>query len=251
MGPLVELADVHRSYVRGGEVVRALRGVSFAVHPAEFVVVTGPSGSGKSTLLHVMAGLDRPSEGEVLLEGRPLRDMPDDDLTLYRRRRLGFIFQFFHLLPTLSAADNVALPLLLDGRPPDEARKIATERLDPLGLADRADHRPREMSGGEQQRVAIARALVTEPALLLADEPTGNLDSESGAEVYRILSDLPRAFGTAIVMVTHDQSARDLGDRAMYLKDGALTDISKPKRKASRASKAKKPATRKPTRKSA
>jgi putative ABC transport system ATP-binding protein len=224
--PLVELVDVHRSYERGGEVVRALRGVSFEVRPAEFVVVTGPSGSGKSTLLHVMAGLDRPSQGEVRLEGRTIADMPDDELTLYRRRRLGFIFQFFHLLPTLSAADNVALPLLLDGRSPDDARAAARERLEPLGLADRLDHRPREMSGGEQQRVAIARALVAEPALLLADEPTGNLDSESGAEVYRILHELPAAFGTAIVMVTHDPDATKLGDRSLHLRDGDLADIT-------------------------
>jgi putative ABC transport system ATP-binding protein len=150
--------------------------------------------------------------------------MPDDELTLYRRRRLGFIFQFFHLLPTLSAVDNVALPLLLDGRAPDDARAVARERLDPLGLADRADHRPRELSGGEQQRVAIARAIVTEPALLLADEPTGNLDSEAGAEVYRILADLPQTFGTAIVMVTHDKDAVRLGTRSLHLRDGELTE---------------------------
>ncbi|MEX2393410.1 MAG: ATP-binding cassette domain-containing protein, partial [Actinomycetota bacterium] len=150
--------------------------------------------------------------------------MGDDDLTLYSRRRLGFIFQFFHLLPTLSAADNVALPLLLDGRAPDEARAAARQRLEPLGLAARAEHRPRELSGGEQQRVAIARALVTEPALLLADEPTGNLDSSSGAEVYKILAELPKTFGTAIVMVTHDLDARELGSRCLHLRDGELTN---------------------------
>jgi ABC-type lipoprotein export system ATPase subunit len=223
MGQLVCLQDVHRSYTRGDETVHALSGVSLSIEPREFVVITGPSGSGKSTLLHVMAGLDRPSAGEVLLEGKPLSSLPDDDLTLYRRRRLGFIFQFFHLLPTLSAAENVALPLLLDGKPPSEATKIARQRLEPLGLGPRADHRPRELSGGEQQRVAIARALVAEPALLLADEPTGNLDSAAGAEVYRILSELPSRFGTAIVMVTHDQDAVRLGTRALHLVDGKLT----------------------------
>jgi putative ABC transport system ATP-binding protein len=222
MGSLVRLQDVHRSYHRGDEAVHALRGVSFSIEPREFVVITGPSGSGKSTLLHVMAGLDRPSSGEVLLEDKPLSEMPDDELTLYRRRRLGFIFQFFHLLPTLSAAENVALPLLLDGKPPSEATRIARERLEPLGLGPRADHRPRELSGGEQQRVAIARALVADPALLLADEPTGNLDSAAGGDVYSILAELPSRFGTAIVMVTHDQSAVRLGTRALHIVDGKL-----------------------------
>jgi predicted ABC-type transport system involved in lysophospholipase L1 biosynthesis ATPase subunit len=220
--PLVSLDQVHRTYRRGDEVVNALRGISFDVAPAEFVVVTGPSGSGKSTLLHVMAGLDRPDSGEVRLEGRPISQMPDDELTLYRRRRLGFIFQFFHLLPTLSAVDNVAIPLLLDGRPPTDAENVARRRLERLGLAARAEHRPRELSGGEQQRVAIARALVTEPALLLADEPTGNLDSAAGRGVYEILSGLPREFGTAIVMVTHDRDAVAHGTRSLQIVDGRL-----------------------------
>ena len=220
MDALVELRDVHRSYARGGNIVRALAGVSLAVHPAEFVVVTGAPRSGKSTLLHVMAGLDRPTDGEVFLEGRRICDMSDDDLALYRRRRIGFVFQFVHLLPTLSAAENVAIPLVLEGRPPDEAREVARGFLEPLGLLARAEHRPCEMSGGEQQRVAIARALVTEPALLLADEPTGNLDSVSGAEVYETLSAIPKRFGTAIVMVTHDTGAAKLGATSMHLRDG-------------------------------
>ncbi len=234
-GALVDVQNVHRTYRRGDEIVRALSGVSLQLEPGEFVVVNGPSGSGKSTLLHVMAGLDRPTEGEVRLEGKAISDMPDDELTLYRRRRLGFIFQFFHLLPTLSAADNVALPLLLDARPPDEARVIAEDRLGVLGLSNRADHRPRELSGGEQQRVAIARALVNEPALLLADEPTGNLDSESGADVYRLLAELPRMFDTAIVMVTHNLDAAELGSRSLHIRDGRLDRaISGRKRKVAR-----------------
>ena len=224
--PLVELRDVHRSYARGCEVVQALAGVSLAVRPAEFAVVTGPPGAGKSTLLHVIAGLERPSDGDVLLEGRPVCEMPDDELALHRRRRVGFIFEFFHLLPTLSAAENVALPLLLDGRPADEARAAARRRLDAVGLLERADHRPHEMSDGEQQRVAIARALVTDPALLLADEPAGHLDPGPGTDVYRILAALPQTFGTAIVMVTQDAGAADLGTRSLHLQDGRLRELT-------------------------
>ncbi len=227
---LVSLDDVHRSYQRGQEHVHALRGVSFEVRPKEFVVITGPSGSGKSTLLHLMAGIDRPSRGEVLLEGKPISKMPDNELTLYRRRRIGFVFQFFHLMPTLSALDNVAVPLLLDGTAPTEARAVAMERLEALGLAARAEHRPRELSGGEHQRVGIARAIVTEPAVLLADEPTGNLDSASGTDVYRILSELPSRFGTAVVMATHDDRAASYARRTLHLRDGTLEDASPRKR---------------------
>jgi putative ABC transport system ATP-binding protein len=150
--------------------------------------------------------------------------MPDDELTLYRRRRLGFIFQFFHLLPTLSAAENVALPLLLDGVPPADATRVSSELLERLGLGPRVEHKPRELSGGEQQRVAIARALVVEPALVLADEPTGNLDSAAGAEVYRILSELPSTHRTAVVMVTHDQNAVAHGTRSLRIVDGQIVD---------------------------
>jgi ABC-type lipoprotein export system ATPase subunit len=219
---LVELAGVERTYRRGREWVHALADASLAVWPGEFVVVTGPSGSGKSTLLHVMAGIDRPTKGAVRLEGRPMSDMSDDELTLYRRRRIGLIFQFFHLLPTLSAAENVALPLLLDGQSPARTRPAALALLDRLGLADRAGHRPREMSGGEQQRVAIARALIARPALVLADEPTGNLDTAAGAEVYKLLRELPREVGAAVVLVTHDQAAGRAGDRSIHIRDGSL-----------------------------
>jgi putative ABC transport system ATP-binding protein len=233
--PLVELRDVHRSYARGGEVVRALHGVSLTIHTGDFVVVTGPPGSGKSTLLHVMAGLVRPTDGEVLLEGRRVSEMSDDDLTTYRRRRLGFLFRFFHLLPNLSAAENVALPLLLDGRPPDEARAIARARLEPLGLLGRADDRPREMSGAEQQRVAIARALVTEPALLLADEPAGDLDGASGAEVYRILAELPGSVRTAVLMVTRDPCATRWATASLQMRDGRLGEAIPTHRAPARA----------------
>ncbi len=226
--PLIELDGVSREYRRGEEVVHALRDVALAVNPGEFLVVAGPSGSGKSTLLHVMAGLDRPDAGEVRLEGRPLAAMTDDELTLYRRRRMGFVFQFFHLLPTLSAVENTGLPLLLDGVPPAEMKERSLDVLTRLGLGNRAGHRPRELSGGEQQRVAIARALVARPVLLLADEPTGNLDSASGAEVYRILTELPREIGTAVVMVTHDPGAAGMGDRDLHLHDGEISELERP-----------------------
>ena len=219
---LVELRDVHRTYRRGEETVRALRGVSLAVDAGDFLVVTGPSGSGKSTLLHIMAGLDRPSAGDVLLEGTSLSAMSDDDLTLRRRRGIGFIFQFFHLLPTLSATDNVGLPLLLDGLGPDEIRTRAGQALERVGLGHRADHRPREMSGGEQQRVAIARALVIRPSLILADEPTGNLDSASGADILQILRDAPAEYGAAVVLVTHQPDAALPGERTLSMRDGLI-----------------------------
>jgi putative ABC transport system ATP-binding protein len=219
---LVELRDVHRTYRRGEETVRALRGVSLAVDAGDFLVVTGPSGSGKSTLLHIMAGLDRPSSGDVLLEGHSLSAMSDDDLTLRRRRGIGFIFQFFHLLPTLSAIDNVGLPLLLDGLGPDEIRSRAGQALERVGLGQRSGHRPREMSGGEQQRVAIARALVIRPTLILADEPTGNLDTASGADILQILRDAPAEFGAAVVLVTHQPDAALPGERTLSMRDGLI-----------------------------
>jgi putative ABC transport system ATP-binding protein len=224
--PLVELRDVHRTYHRGEEVVHALRGVSLEVEPGDFVVVTGRSGSGKSTLLHIMAGLDRPTSGEVLLDGIPLSSMSDDDLTLRRRRQIGFIFQFFHLLPTLSATDNVGLPLLLDGWPAPKLRAEALRALEAVAMAHRADHRPREMSGGEQQRVAIARALVIRPRLILADEPTGNLDSASGSDILRILREAPAAYGSAVVLVTHQPDAALPGERTVTMRDGIVEAAS-------------------------
>jgi putative ABC transport system ATP-binding protein len=223
---LVELRDVHRTYRRGEETVRALRGVSLTVDAGDFLVVTGPSGSGKSTLLHIMAGLDRPSSGEVLLEGHPLSAMSDDDLTLRRRRGIGFIFQFFHLLPTLSATDNVGLPLLLDGLGADEIRSRAEQALERVGLGHRWNHRPREMSGGEQQRVAIARALVIRPSLILADEPTGNLDSASGADILQILREAPGEYGAAVVLVTHQPDAGLPGERTLSMRDGLIEAAS-------------------------
>ena len=219
---LVELRDVVKTYRRGHEEVRALRGVSLAVDRGEFLVVTGPSGSGKSTLLHVMGGLDRPTSGDVLLGGTRVEEMSDDDLTLHRRRQIGFIFQFFHLLPALSAGENVALPMLLEGRSPGDVRDEVEAALARVGLAARAGHRPREMSGGEQQRVAIARALVNRPSLVLADEPTGNLDSATGGEVLELLREAASEYQAAVVMVTHDRRASREGERTLTLRDGVV-----------------------------
>ncbi len=220
-GPVVRAEGIARTYVRGNEEVAALRGVDLEVARGEFVAITGPSGSGKSTLLHIVGGLDHPDEGKVLLEGRDLAGMDDPELALVRRRRLGFVLQFFNLLPTLDAGENVAFPLLLDGAPDAIARAEAA--LDEVGLLHRARHRPGELSGGEQQRVALARALVTRPALVLADEPTGNLDSATGEEILVLLRRTADG-GQTIVMVTHDPRSAQRADRVVRLVDGRLVE---------------------------
>src|SRR5262245_35343985 len=188
------------------------------------VVLLGPSGSGKSTLLHLLGGLDRPTTGRVLFEGRDLATLPDEELTLLRRDRIGHVFQFFNLLPTLTAAENAALPLLLSGTPRREALARAVEGLAAVGISERGDHFPEEMSGGEQQRAAIARALVVRPRVLLADEPTGNLDSAAGAEVLQVLRAMTDGGDRAVVMVTHDERAAAIGDRRVRLRDGRVSD---------------------------
>ncbi|MFN2388273.1 MAG: ABC transporter ATP-binding protein [Actinomycetota bacterium] len=215
----VEATGVVKTYRQGDETIHALRGIDLAVTVGEFVAITGASGSGKSTLLHILGGLDRPDEGEVRLEGALLSTLGDDDLALVRRRRLGFVLQFFNLLPTLSALENAAFPLLLDGR--EDALRVARAALEGVGLGHRLEHRPSQLSGGEQQRVALARALATTPAVVFADEPTGNLDSTTG----RAILDLIRATadgGQTIVMVTHDAHAAAFADRVVHLSDGAL-----------------------------
>lgn len=208
-----------RTYRQGDEDVEALRGVDLAVERGEFIAITGPSGSGKSTLLHLLGGLDRPDRGEVFLEGRALTDLSESELAVLRRRRLGFVLQFFNLLPTLSAEENVGFPLLLDGVP--DALERARGALDVVALSHRARHRPGEMSGGEQQRVALARALATEPALVLADEPTGSLDSLTGEEILQLLRATADA-GQTIVMVTHDLKAASYADRIVRMVDGMI-----------------------------
>jgi putative ABC transport system ATP-binding protein len=222
--PILQAIGVSKTYRRGRWEIPALRDVSFAVERGRIVAITGPSGSGKSTLLNLLAGLDRPTRGDVYVQGVRLSDLDPDAATTFRRRHIGFVFQFFNLLGTTSARRNVALPLLADRRPPDEVRARVDETLAAVGMSHRAEHRPSELSGGEQQRVAIARALVMRPPLVLADEPTGNLDSETGAEVLALLRSMVERQGVSVVMVTHSDAAAAAADRILVLRDGSLSD---------------------------
>jgi len=219
---ILKTENLGKQYRMGATTVDALIGVDVAVEPGEFVAVMGPSGSGKSTLLHLMGGLDQPSSGDVVLDGQRLSAMSDRQVTLTRRRRVGFVFQFFNLLPTLSAEENVALPLLIDGQSARAYQARVDELLALVGLDDRRGHKPDQLSGGQQQRVAIARALVTQPAIVLADEPTGNLDSRAGEEVLRLLRRTCDEHRQTIVMVTHDPRAASYADRIIFLKDGRV-----------------------------
>ena len=219
---MLELQNVTRQYSSGGGVVTALDGVSLTVGEGEFVSVAGPSGAGKSTLLHLLGALDSPTSGKILLDGQALQDLDDDALAEVRRRKCGFVFQFFNLLPMLSAWENVALPALLDGTRLSRVRARAIDLLDEVGVADRATHRPAELSGGQMQRVAIARALINQPAIILADEPTGNLDSVTGEQIVKLLAGIAHGGGRAVVMVTHDRSAVALTDRTVLLRDGVV-----------------------------
>ncbi len=219
---VLETNGLRKRYQMGKVQVDALRGVDLIIQQGEFVAIMGPSGSGKSTLLHLLGGLDAPSEGEVTLGGRRLARLSDDEVTVLRRRQVGFIFQFFNLLPTLSAAENVALPLLLDGKRLKDYTPRVDELLARVGLAERQGHKPDQLSGGEQQRVAIARALVTAPDVILADEPTGNLDSNAGTTVLELLRCICSELTSTVVMVTHDPRAASYADRVVFLKDGQI-----------------------------
>jgi putative ABC transport system ATP-binding protein len=219
---MMELRDVTKHYPQGRRVVRALQGVSLRVEAGEFVSVMGPSGSGKSTLMHLLGALDAPTSGQVLFQGRALEKMSDRELSHLRRSRIGFIFQFFNLLPTLTAVENVALPLMLAGWRRGKALVPALAGLERVGLRDRAHHFPDEMSGGEMQRVAVARALVIEPEAVLCDEPTGNLDSATSKEILKLLRSLPEPGRRAVVMVTHDAEAGAYGDRIVHIRDGRV-----------------------------
>lgn len=220
MQPILEMTGVCKTYRRGDEQVRVLADFDVTVDAGEFVVVTGPSGAGKSTLLHVAGGLDQPDSGTVAVAGRDVWALRGGARAAFRRRNLGFVFQFFNLVPALTALENVSLPLVLDGVPARSADARAAELLERVGLGERARHRPAELSGGQMQRVAVARALVARPDIVLADEPTGNLDSQSSAEVLDLLKSLSDEDGSAVVMVTHDPAAARYGSRHVYLLDG-------------------------------
>jgi putative ABC transport system ATP-binding protein len=223
----VEATDLARRYGEGENAVNALRGVSLAVPAGQYTAVMGPSGSGKSTLMHLLAGLDRPTAGRVRIGGADVTQMNDNALTKLRREHVGFVFQAFNLLPTLSAEENITLPARIAGRKLD--RKAVDALIERVGLAERRDHKPAELSGGQQQRVAVARALVTRPTVLFADEPTGNLDSQAGAEILQLLRESVDGDGQTILMVTHDPRAAAQADRVLYLADGLVVrDMSDP-----------------------
>ena len=217
---VVQAQDITRRYGEGSTAVDALRGVSLDVEAGQLVAVMGPSGSGKSTLMHILAGLDKPSSGTVTIAGQEITTLPDAKLTRLRRKHIGFVFQFFNLLPMLTAEENVVLPLSIASEKP-EARWLE-ELLDSTGLTDRRTHRPSELSGGQQQRVAIARALISRPTILFADEPTGNLDSKTGGEILELLRHSVTTYGQTTVMVTHEARAAAIADRILFLADGLI-----------------------------
>jgi putative ABC transport system ATP-binding protein len=221
-GNVVRATDVTRRYGEGEAAVDALRGVNLEVKPGELVAVMGPSGSGKSTLMHLLAALDKPTSGTVEIAGQDVGSLSDREVTLLRRRNIGFVFQFFNLLPMLSAEENILLPLSIAGEKPDPA--FFENLIERVGLADRRKHRPSELSGGQQQRVAIARALVARPTVVFADEPTGNLDSRTGAEILELLRSSTEELGQTMVMVTHDAQAAEIADRVLFLADGVIVE---------------------------
>jgi putative ABC transport system ATP-binding protein len=220
--PAIEIRGLTKVFGSGETEVRALDGVDLEIARGEMVAIMGPSGSGKSTLLHLLGALESPTAGSIALAGREFQGLDDRELTLLRREGIGFVFQFFNLLPALTAEENVHLPALIAGRRDEALAERARTLLDRVGLADRADHVPSELSGGEQQRVSIARALLMEPELVLADEPTGNLDSHSEAQVLELLAELNRTEGHTIVMVTHDPEAAAVAQRVVFMRDGKI-----------------------------
>jgi putative ABC transport system ATP-binding protein len=221
-GAVVQARELRKRYRAGDVEVEALRGVSLGVRRGELLAIMGPSGCGKTTLLNCISGLDEPSAGSVAIEGRDLASLTDDERTRFRAERLGFVFQSFNLLPVLSAVENVMLPLLVVGRREDEARQLALKEMHLVGIAHRAEHRPKELSGGEQQRCAIARALVNDPAIVFADEPTGNLDTGTGGQILRLLQDLNQRRALTLVVVTHDPKVTSVAHRVLRMDSGRI-----------------------------
>ncbi|MYB41763.1 MAG: ABC transporter ATP-binding protein [Chloroflexi bacterium] len=219
---IIEITDLVKTYETGEVQVRALRGVSLSVQPAEMVAIMGPSGCGKTTLLNTASGLDDPTSGTIMIEGTDLESLDDNTKTSYRARRMGFIFQFYNLLPVLSSVENVELPLLVSGTPPSEARERSLAGLEQVGLADWADHRPGQLSGGQRQRVTIARALVNDPAIVWADEPTGDLDSVTANQIMDLLISLNESQGQTFVLVTHGREIAERCHRIVHMRDGEI-----------------------------
>jgi putative ABC transport system ATP-binding protein len=227
---MIEATAVHKTYDTGRVQVQALRGVNLTVRRGEMIAIMGPSGCGKTTLLNCLSGLDSVDKGEVMIDGTPLSQMSDDERTVYRAKRMGFVFQFYNLLPVLSAVENVELPLLVSGVKASEARRRAMDGLEMVGLTDWARHRPAELSGGQRQRVTIARALVNQPAIIFADEPTGDLDSETADEVMALMERLNQENEQTFVMVTHAPRVADWADRIVRMRDGLVVDHNAPPR---------------------
>lgn len=226
--PVLKTNNLRKEYRMGDHLVLALDGVDFKVEKGEFIAIMGPSGSGKSTLLHLLGGLDSPSEGEVNLAGQALSQLTEYQATLARRHNVGFVFQFFNLLPTLTAEENILLPLIIDGKNPKKYEEWLGELLSLVGLLDRKSHKPDQLSGGEQQRVAIARALITKPAILLADEPTGNLDSKTGSAIMELIRKTSLELDQTVILVTHDPKAATYAQKVIFLRDGKIIQAYEP-----------------------
>ena len=222
---VISASDLKRLYMLGGEEVWALNGVDIDINRGEYLSIMGPSGSGKSTLFNMIGGLDKPTQGTILIDDIDISQMDREQLAYLRCRKIGYIFQTFNLIEVMTALENVTLPMLFGGEEDNEAEKRGKELLDRVGLSERYDHRPDELSGGQQQRVAIARALANSPSIILADEPTGNLDLTTGEEIIRMLEGLKDEFGVTVVSATHDHKMLDASDRVVYLEDGKITDI--------------------------
>lgn len=231
--PVLQATSLKKNYQLGEHVVKALAGVDFSVEKGEFIAIMGPSGSGKSTLLHLLGGLDTPTEGEIILGDNPLSKLSEKQITLARRHNVGFVFQFFNLLPTLNAEENIMLPVIIDGKNPHDYKERLEKILKLVGLEDRRKHKPDQLSGGQQQRVALARALITEPAILLADEPTGNLDTKAGTTIMEMLQQSSQEMLQTVIVVTHDPRAAAYAQRVIFLRDGVVEQEYKPALEAS------------------